>query len=357
MRPERVTDYDIALLPGDGIGPAVLDATVPLVKDVAGAQGLSIDTTTYGWGSERYLEQGSMMPEDATDRLADHDAILLGAVGHPDIPDHVTLRGLLIPIRKTFDQFVCKRPSVLYEGVESPLRGYAGGDIDFVVYRENTEGEYADVGGREHRGRPHEVAVQSAVFTRTGVERIVRAAFEAAVERDGHLTNVTKSNAQAYGMVLWDEVVAEVAEEYPNVTVERLLVDAACMDLVRRPDEFDVLVASNLFGDVLTDVGGAVAGSMGLAPSANITHEERYPSMFEPVHGSAPDIAGQGIANPLAMVLSAAMLFEEQGETNPAQALRGAVADQLADPSAPRTPDLGGDATTEAVAADLRERL
>jgi tartrate dehydrogenase/decarboxylase/D-malate dehydrogenase len=352
-----VTDYDIALLPGDGIGPTVVDATVPLVETVAADHGVGIATTTYDWGSERYLERGSMMPEDATDRLAGHDAILLGAVGHPDIPDHVTLRGLLIPIRKTFDQFVCKRPSVLYEGVRSPLRGYEGGDIDFVVYRENTEGEYADVGGREHRGRGHEVAVQSALFTRTGVERIVRAAFEAAVEREGHLTNVTKSNAQAYGMVLWDEVVAEVSAEYPDVTVERLLVDAACMDLVRRPDEFDVLVASNLFGDVLTDVGAAVAGSMGLAPSANVTHDERYPSMFEPVHGSAPDIAGQGVANPLATVLSAAMLFEELGESGPADALRTAVADQLADPSAPRTPDLGGEATTEAVAADLRERL
>jgi tartrate dehydrogenase/decarboxylase/D-malate dehydrogenase len=352
-----VTDYDIALLPGDGIGPAVVDATMPLVERVAADHGLALETTSYGWGSERHLQRGSMMPEDATDRLADHDAILLGAVGHPDIPDHVTLRGLLIPIRKAFDQFVCKRPSVLYEGVQSPLRGYEGGDIDFVVYRENTEGEYADVGGREHRGRSHEVAVQSALFTRTGVKRIVRAAFEAAVEREGHLTNVTKSNAQAYGMVLWDEVVAEVSAEYPEVTVERLLVDAACMDLVRRPDEFDVLVASNLFGDVLTDVGAAVAGSMGLAPSANITRDERYPSMFEPVHGSAPDIAGQGVANPLATVLSAAMLFEELGEAGPAAALRTAVADKLADPSAPRTPDLGGEATTEAVAADLRERL
>ena len=352
-----MTQYDIALLPGDGVGPAVVDATVPLVEDVADTHGLTIDTTTYGWGSERYLERGSMMPDDATDRLAGHDAILLGAVGHPDIPDHVTLQGLLIPIRKAFDQFVCKRPSVLYEGVESPLRGYEGGDIDLVVYRENTEGEYADVGGREHRGRGHEVAVQSAVFTRTGVERIVRAAFEAAVRREGHLTNVTKSNAQAYGMVLWDEVVAEVSEEYPDVTVERLLVDAACMDLVRRPDEFDVLVASNLFGDVLTDVGAAVAGSMGLAPSANITHDERYPSMFEPVHGSAPDIAGQGIANPLATVLSAAMLFEELGEERAAETIERAVADQLADPSAARTPDLGGEATTAAVAVDLRERL
>jgi tartrate dehydrogenase/decarboxylase/D-malate dehydrogenase len=349
--------HDIAHLPGDGIGSEVTAATLPLVEAVAADHGFDVATTTYDWGSEHYLEHGSMMPEDALDRLAAHDAILLGAVGHPDIPDHVTLRGMMLPIRKTFDQFVCERPSVLFEGVESPLRGYEGGDIDFVVYRENTEGEYADVGGREHRGREHELAVQSAVFTRHATERIVRVAFEAAAERDGRLTNVTKSNAQAYGMVLWDDVVEEVSADYPDVTVERLLVDAASMDLVRRPDEFDVIVASNLFGDVLTDLGAIVSGSMGLAPSANVTHDERYPSMYEPVHGSAPDIVGQGVANPLATVLSASMMLEDLGEPAAATALHDAVAAQLADPDAPRTPDVGGEGGTEAVAADLRDRL
>ena len=349
--------YDIAHLPGDGIGREVTAATLPLVDRVADDHGFSVATTTYDWGSEHYLEHGSMMPEGALDTLAGHDAILLGAVGHPDIPDHVTLRGMMLPIRKTFDQFICERPSVLFEGVESPLRGYEGGDIDFVVYRENTEGEYSDIGGREHRGHEHELAVQSAVFTRHGTERIVRAAFEAATERDAKLTNVTKSNAQAHGMVLWDDIVEEVAEEYPDVEVERLLVDAASMDLVRRPDEFDVLVASNLFGDILTDIGAIVSGSMGLAPSANVTHDERYPSMYEPVHGSAPDITGQGIANPLATVLSASMMLDDLGEGGAADVLRDAVAEQLADPDAPRTPDLGGESGTEAVAADLRDRL
>lgn len=349
--------YDIATIPGDGIGPTVVDAALPVLRAAGDAHGFDLDVTEYDWGTERYLEAGSMMPDDAIDALAAHDSILLGAVGHPDVPDHVTLRGLLLPIRKQFNQYVCKRPSVLYEGVDSPLAGYEGGDIDFVVYRENTEGEYADVGGREHRGFDNEVAVQSALFTREGVERIVRQAFQAASERSGHLTNVTKSNAQAYGMVLWDDVVDEVGEEFPDVTVERLLVDAASMDFVRRPESFDVVVASNLFGDILTDIGAVVTGSMGLAPSANINPDGPYPSLFEPVHGSAPDIAGQGVANPLATVLSGAMLFEELAEAAAAETLRDAVRSQLADDAAPRTPDLGGDANTTAVTEDLLDRV
>ncbi|MGA9399411.1 isocitrate/isopropylmalate dehydrogenase family protein, partial [Haladaptatus sp.] len=228
---------------------------------------------------------------------------------------------------------------------------------DLVVYRENTEGEYADVGGREHRGFDNEVAIQSAVFTRSGVERIVRAAFEEAEKRDGKLTNVTKSNAQAYGMVLWDDVFEEVAEQFPGVETERLLVDAASMDFIRRPDEFDVVVASNLFGDILTDIGAIISGSMGLAPSANINPADGVPSMFEPVHGSAPDIVGQGVANPLATVLSGSMLLDDLGEPEAADALWRVVVEQLADESAPRTPDLGGDAGTADVMADLRARL
>ncbi|WP_458186993.1 3-isopropylmalate dehydrogenase [Haladaptatus sp. NG-WS-4] len=349
--------HDVAVIPGDGIGPEVVDAVRPLLEDAADEFGFDLRFTEFDWGTEYYLKHGEMMPDDGTDELAVHDAILLGAVGHPDVPDHVTLRGLMLPIRKTFDQYICKRPSVLFEGVTSPLRGYGAGDIDFVVYRENTEGEYADIGGREHGGFDNEVAVQSAVFTRTGVERIVRAAFEAATERNRKLTNVTKSNAQAYGMVLWDDVVDEVSEEYPDVETERLLVDAASMDLIRRPDEFDVLVASNLFGDILTDIGAIVSGSMGLAPSSNVNPDPVYPSMFEPVHGSAPDITGQGVANPLATVLSGSMLLEDLGEDAAATALWDAVAAQLADETAPRTPDLGGDADTVDVVADLRDRL
>ncbi|WP_251342319.1 isocitrate/isopropylmalate dehydrogenase family protein [Haloplanus halophilus] len=349
--------YDIALVPGDGIGPAVVDAALPVLSAAADAHGFDVETTRHDWGTERYLSAGAMMPDDGLDRLADSDAILLGSVGHPEVPDHVTLNGLLLPIRKGFDQTICKRPAVLFDGVRSPLRGYEGGDIDILVFRENTEGEYADVGGREHLGFENEVAVQSAVYTRRSTERIVRAAFEAASERAGHLTNVTKSNAQAHGMVFWDDVVAEVSEEYPDVTVERLLVDAASMDLIRRPDEFDVIVCSNLFGDILTDVGAIVTGSMGLAPSANVDPGRDHPSMFEPVHGSAFDIVGEGVANPLATVLSGSLMFEHLGEEAAASALWDAVAAQLADEGAPRTPDLGGESTTEAVAADLRERL
>jgi tartrate dehydrogenase/decarboxylase/D-malate dehydrogenase len=349
--------YDIALIPGDGIGPEVVDATLPILDAAATAHGFDVETTRYNWGTDRYLSEGAMMPADGLDQLTSHDVILLGAVGHPDVPDHVTLNGLLLPIRKGFDQSICKRPAVLFEGVDSPLKGYEGGDIDVLVFRENTEGEYADVGGREHAGYANEVAVQSAVYTRRSTERIVRAAFEAATERSGHLTNVTKSNAQAHGMVFWDDIVSEVSEEFPDVEVERLLVDAASMDMVRRPDEFDVVVASNLFGDILTDVGAIVTGSMGLAPSANIDPGRDNPSMFEPVHGSAFDIMGEGVANPLATVLSGSLMFDHLGEEAAATALWDAVAAQLADDDAPRTADLGGESGTEAVATDLRNRL
>ena len=349
--------YQIATIPGDGIGPEVVSATLPLFERLAADRGVDVEFVEYGWGSDRYLAEGRMMPEDGLDRLEGTDAILLGAVGHPDVPDHVTLHGLLLPIRKRFDQQVCKRPSTLFEGVESPLAGYTGGDVDFVVFRENTEGEYADVGGREHVGFPHEVAIQTSVFTRRGTEAILRAAFAAATEREGKLTSITKSNAQGHSMVFWDDLVEEVGAEYPDVTVERLLVDAASMDFIRRPEEFDVVVASNLFGDILTDIGAIVTGSMGLAPSGNVNVEGEYPSMYEPVHGSAPDIAGQGIANPIATVLSGAMLFEDVGEAGLAAALQEAVEGLLADPEAPRTPDLGGSASTGDVVAALEARL
>ena len=349
--------YEIAVIPGDGIGVEVVDAALPVVEAAADDAGFEIETTRFEWGTEHYVERGEMMPDDGVEQLQGFDSIFLGAVGHPEVPDHVTLHGLLLPIRKGLDQYVCKRPNVLFEGIESPLRGYGPGDIDFVVYRENTEGEYASVGGREHHGFEHETAVQSALFTRRGTERIVRAAFEAAADREGHLTSITKSNAQAHSMVFWDDIVEEVSEEFPGVEVERLLVDAAAMDLIRRPHEFDVVVASNLFGDILTDIGAQVTGSMGLAPSGNIHPGEAHPSMFEPVHGSAPDIVGDGVANPLATVLSWSMLFEELGEGAAAESLWTAVVDQLADESAPRTPDIGGAAGTAAVAADLRSRL
>lgn len=349
--------YDIGVIPGDGIGGEVVDAAVPVLEHAAAETGVEIEPTFYDWGSDRYLERGRMMPEDGLATLDRHDAILLGAVGHPDVPDHVTLPGLRLRITKGFAQHICKRPAHLFDGVESPLRGYSAGDIDLVVYRQNTEGEYADIGGREHVGFDSEVAVQTGLFTRSGTEPVVRAAFEAAMRRNQHLTNVTKSNAQAHGMVFWDDIVEEIGADYPVIEVERLLVDAACMDFVRRPDEFDVVVASNLFGDVLTDIGAIITGSMGLAPSANINPTGDFPSMFEPVHGSAFDIAGDGIANPLATVLSAELLFEHLGDRDLATLLRAIVADQLADPDAPRTPDLGGTAGTTEVTRDLISRL
>jgi tartrate dehydrogenase/decarboxylase/D-malate dehydrogenase len=349
--------YDIAVIPGDGIGAEVVDHSLPVAEAAAAAAGVSIEPTRYEWGSERYRSEGAMMPEDGLDRLRGHDAIFLGAVGHPDVPDHVTLGGLRLAITKGFKQHVCERPAYLFEGVTGPLRGYSGDEIDFVVYRQNTEGEYADIGGREYEGFESELAVQSSLFTREGTEPVVRAAFEAASEREGKLTNVTKSNAQAHGMVFWDDIVDEINGEYPDVELERLLVDAASMDLVRRPESFDVLVASNLFGDILTDLAAGITGSLGLAPSSNVDPTGEHPSMFEPVHGSAFDIAGEGIANPIGAVRSWALLFEHLGEPSAARTLRDAVAEQLADPDAPRTPDIGGGSETTAVADDLRERI
>src|SRR5262249_45882392 len=239
-----------------------------------------------------------------------HDAILFGAIGSPDVPDHVTIHGILLPMRRKFDQYVNLRPAYLFEGVPSPLREKAPGSIDMMVYRENTEGEYAPIGGRLYEGTPHEVAIQTNTFTRRGIERIIRAAFEGARKRRKKITSITKSNAMQFGMVLWDEVFKIVARDYPDVQASSLLVDAAAMDFVRKPEVFDVVVASNLFGDILTDLSAIVTGSVGLAASGNINPERAYPSMFEPVHGSAPDIAGKNIANPLAAILSAGVLFD-----------------------------------------------
>ncbi len=290
------------------------------------------------------------MPADGWDVLRRHDAVLLGAIGCPDVPDHITLHGLLLPMRRNFDQYVNLRPSYLFDGVPCPLRDKAPGSIDILVYRENTEGEYAPVGGRLYQGTPNEVAVQTNVFTRRGCERIMRAAFEGARRRRRKkLTSITKSNAQQFGMVLWDEVFEAVKKDYPDVETGKLLVDAAAMDFVRRPEAFDVVVASNLFGDILTDLGAIVTGSLGLAASANINPERAYPSMFEPVHGSAPDIAGKGVANPLAAILSSGMLLDHLGFQKSAKAIRDAVGAVLK-AGGPRTPDLGGKDGTKDVA-------
>ena len=343
--------FRIAVIGGDGIGPEVIDQAIPVAEAALRHQpGTRLEWTRLPWNSAFYKKTGQMMPPDGWDVLRQHDAILFGAIGSPDVPDHIPVHGLLLPMRRRFDQYINLRPACNFEGVPCPLRDKAPGSIDMLVYRENTEGEYAPVGGRMYQGTPHEIAVQTNVFSRRGIERILRAAFEGARKRRKKLTSVTKSNAQTFGMVLWDEVFLAVRGDYPDVQSSSLLVDAAAMDFVRKPETFDVVVASNLFGDILTDLSAVVTvGSMGLAASANINPERTYPSLFEPVHGSAPDIAGKGIANPLAAILSAALMFDHLGLDRAADATRRAVAAVLK-AGRPLTPDLGGDARTTEVA-------
>ena len=354
-----MAEYNLAVIAGDGIGPEVIAEGRKVLDAVAaGASGTDdapvFRITEYPWGSDYYRETGRMMPEDGLAQLSGSDAILFGAVGDPDIPDHITLQGLLLPMRRAFDQAICVRPAVLYPGVVSPIAGKSAGDVDMVIFRENTEGEYAPVGGRLYPGTPHETVIQSGVFTRRGTERIIRAAFEHSARRGGRgkVTSVTKSNAQAFSMVFWDEVFAAVAADYPQIPTESLLVDRAAMDLVRWPEDFDVIVASNLFADILSDIAAVVTGSMGLAPSANINPERRFPSMFEPVHGAAFDIAGQGKANPLATVFAVAMLLDHLGEDAAAGRVNNAALQVLND-RAVLTADLGGTAATGQVGDEV----
>lgn len=354
-----MSTHRIAVIAGDGIGPEVIDEAVRVTAAAAGKHGVELNFTKLPWSSAFYKLHGHLMPPDGWDVLAKHDAILFGAVGSPDVPDTVTVHQFLLPLRRKFDQYVNLRPAYLFDGVPCPLHDVdaktgmlhpkKAGSIDFLVFRENTEGEYAPIGGRVYNGTPHEVVTQTAVFTRRGCERIMRAAFEAARKRPRKkVTSITKSNALAYGMVFWDEVFRDVAKAYPDVQTNSLLVDAAAMDFVRKPEAFDVVVASNLFGDILTDLAGAVTGSIGLAASANINPERAYPSMFEPVHGSAPDIAGKGIANPLAAMLSAEMMLDHLGESAAAKTLHDAIATVLGEKQV-LSPDLGGNATTTQV--------
>lgn len=350
--------FDIAVIAGDGVGVEVIPPAKRVLEAIGSRHQVQFNFQDFEWGSAHYFHHGRMMPADAIDRLRPFDAILLGAVGHPEIPDHVTLNGLLLPIRRTFDQYANVRPAVLYPGVRSPLALRKGEQIDFVVVRENTEGEYAQVGGFVYHDQPEEVAIQTGVFTRRGIERIVRFAFELARRRNGkkRVTSVTKSNAQGFGMVLWDRTFAAVAAEFPDISTESLLVDAAAMNFIRRPESFDVVVGSNLFGDILSDISAIIIGSMGLAASANLDPLRRYPSMFEPVHGSAPDIAGKGIVNPLAAILSAAMMLDHLGASEAAEQLERAVAGVLAEGRA-RTPDLGGTSSTAEVTGAVLEKL
>jgi tartrate dehydrogenase/decarboxylase/D-malate dehydrogenase len=350
-----MAEYRLAVIPGDGIGREVIAEGVKVLEALAASTpGLSFRYTQFPWGSAYYRETGHMMPEDGLEQLKPNDAILFGAVGDPKIPDHITLQGLLLPMRRSFDQGICIRPAYLHPGVRSPLADKKPGNIDMVIFRENTEGEYAPVGGRLYPGTPHETVIQSNVFTRRGTERIIRAAFEYCVRRQKKLkvTSVTKSNAIGFSMVFWDEVFREVAAEFPQVQTESLLMDRTCMDFVRWPESFDVVVASNLYGDILSDIAAVITGSMGLAPSANINSDRTYPSMFEPVHGAAFDIMGKGIANPLATILAVEMLLDHLGEREAAQRVNAAVARVLEERRV-LTPDLGGHSSTAQVGDEV----
>ncbi|MCV2489298.1 tartrate dehydrogenase [Geodermatophilus sp. YIM 151500] len=348
--------HRLAVLPGDGIGREVVPAAQRVLEAVGAGHGVAFDWTGFDWGCEYYTRTGRMMPVDGLDQLRPFDAIFLGAVGYPGVPDHVSLWGLLIPIRRTFQQYVNLRPIRLLPGIESPLRGVEPGDVDFLVVRENNEGEYSEVGGRHYRGTPQETAVQEAVFTRFGVERVMRYSFELARSRGGRLDSATKSNGIVHTMPFWDEVFRELGSQHPDVPTREYHIDALAAMFVLDPRRFDVVVASNLFGDVLTDLGAAIVGSIGIAPSANLNPSGEYPSMFEPVHGSAPDIAGRGIANPLGQIWSGAMMLDHLGHTAAAADVLAAMEQVLGDGSV-RTADLGGTATTEAVADAVIDAL
>lgn len=351
--------YSIALIPGDGIGVDVIREGQKVLKALCEIDGgLKIEYNHFDWSCEYYAKHGKMMPDDGLEQLRSFDSIYLGAVGYPGVPDHVSLWGLLLPIRRAFRQYINIRPVKLLRGIQSPLAGRGADDLDFIVIRENNEGEYSSMGGRMYEGTPLDMAIQNSVFTRTGVERVLRYAFRLA-QTNGkrkRLTSATKSNGINHTMPFWDEYVGRIAAEYPDVEVSNVHIDALCAFFVTRPQTFDVVVASNLFGDILTDLGAAIVGGLGIAPSANINPEKEFPSMFEPVHGSAPDIAGKGIANPIAAIWCVNMMLEHLGETEAARAVLDAVQDVLEEGEV-LTPDLGGKATTEEVCTHICHKL
>ncbi|MBX7071624.1 MAG: tartrate dehydrogenase [Pirellulales bacterium] len=347
--------HRIAVYPGDGIGPEVVDQALLVLEAVAADGGFEVETTTFPWGYEFHRRNGKVVPDEFLDLLRPFDAIFLGAVGWPqELPDHVTLAPL-VQIRQRFEQYACLRPVKLYPGVKSVLAGKGARDIDFVVVRENSEGEYVDLGNRFQVGRPEEFALQTALHTRKGVERVLRFGFELARQRRAPLTMVTKSNALRYAYVMWDEIWESLRGEFSDVPTDKQHADACAMNFVRWPERFGVVVASNLFGDLLTDLGGIIAGGLGLAASTNINPGREFPSMFEPVHGSAPDIAGLGVANPLAAVLSAALMLDWLQETEAAARVRAAVENVLVEGHV--TPDLGGALSTAQVGAALIDSL
>ncbi|HGH5396235.1 TPA: tartrate dehydrogenase [Raoultella planticola] len=350
-------NYAIAAIPADGIGPEVISAGVEVLHAVAKRQGdIQFSVRTFEWGSDYYKAHGVMMPEDGLQQLKPFDAIYFGAVGAPDVPDHITLWGLRLPICQGFDQYANVRPTRILPGIQSPLRHAEAGSLDWAIVRENSEGEYSGNGGRTHRGLPEEVGTEVAIFTRTGVTRIMRYAFQLAQSRPRKLlTVVTKSNAQRHGMVMWDDIAAEVAQEFPDVQWDKMLVDAMTVRMTLHPQSLDTIVATNLHADILSDLAGALAGSLGVAPTANIDPQRRFPSMFEPIHGSAFDITGKGIANPVASFWTAAQMLEHLGEAAAAMRLMQAVEQVCA--AGIKTPDVGGQATTREVTAAVVQAI
>ena len=352
-----MTRYRIAVIPGDGIGKEVVPEGVKVLEAVGRRFGIAFDWQFYPWSCETYTETGRMMPADGIDRLKEHDAIYLGAVGFPGVPDHVSLWGLLIPIRREMRQYINLRPVRLLKGISTPLRGRRPEEIDFIVVRENNEGEYSEVGGRLYAGTELEMAVQESVFTRKGVDRVLRYAFELARSREArHLTSATKSNGIIHTMPYWDERFAAIAAEYPEVRTDQFHIDILTANFVLHPDWFDVVVGSNLFGDILSDLGPAVAGTIGIAPSANINPSRELPSMFEPVHGSAPDIAGRGVANPIGQIWSGAMMLEHLGHPEAAARIETVIEEVIQDTGL-LTPDMGGTSTTEALGSAIAEAI
>lgn len=349
--------HRIAVIPGDGIGREVVPEGIRVLDAVGRRFDIAFTWDTYSWSCETYASTGSMMPPDGVEQIQDHDAIFLGAVGFPGVPDHVSLWGLLIPLRRRFEQYVNLRPVRLLKGISSPLRDRGPEDIDFYVVRENNEGEYSEIGGRLYAGTDAEMVLQESIFTRKGVDRVLRYAFELAQSRNRkHLTSATKSNGIIHTMPYWDERFAAVAKDYPDVRTAQFHIDILTAHFVQHPDWFDVVVGSNLFGDILSDLGPAIAGTIGVAPSANINPTREFPSMFEPVHGSAPDIAGKGIANPIGQIWSGAMMLEHLGYPEAAAAVEAAIETVLAEPVL-RTPDMGGRATTSELGSAIVEAI
>lgn len=348
--------FNIAVIEGDGIGREVVPEGLRVLENVGRLFDIGFSWRHFDWSCDRYLKTGRMMPDDGLEQLRPFDAIYLGAVGSPAVPDHISLWGLLIPIRRSFQQYVNLRPCRLFQGVDTPLKDFPPGAIDFAIVRENNEGEYSEAGGRMFRNTDGEFAIQEAVFTRAGCDRVMRYAFQLAAKRKCHVTSATKSNGIVFTLPFWDERFAHIKTEFPNVRTDQFHIDILTAHFVRHPDWFDVVVGSNLFGDILSDLGAAVVGSMGLAPSGNLNPERDYPSMFEPVHGSAPDIAGKKIANPVAQIWSGAMMLRHLGEDLAADTIESAISAVLAGREV-RTPDLGGNACTSDVGKAVADGL